>query len=90
MLPADYNEAIKPFTMELTMPNRYKNLIMAVLVILFGFGMSEIMKLLTSALNLNLTLSFIITLVLGLAIIYYVSKKLKLGEGSDDFPENNE
>ena len=62
------------------MPARYKNLLLAVLVIVFGFGMSELMKFLAAAFNLNLTLSFIFTLVLGLVIIYTVGKKLNLGQ----------
>ena len=62
------------------MPARYKNLLLAVLVIVFGFGMSELMKFLASAFNLNLTLSFIFTLVLGLVVIYTVGKKLNLGQ----------
>lgn len=62
------------------MPARYKNLLLAVLVIAFGFAMSDLMKYMASVLNLSLTLSFIFTLVLGLVIIYTVGKKLNLGQ----------
>lgn len=68
------------------MPPQYKTLFLAVLVILFGFAMSEVMKILATALQLNLTVSFLLTLVLGLAIIYFVSKKLKLGEENENPP----
>ena len=70
------------------MPSQYKNILLAVLVILFGFGMSEVMKWLAAALNLPLFVSFLITLVLGLFIIYWVGKKLNLGNETNDSGEN--
>ena len=70
------------------MPSQYKNILLAVLVILFGFGMSEVMKWLAAALNLPLFVSFLITLVLGLVIIYWVGKKLNLGNERNDSGEN--
>ena len=72
------------------MPARYKNIILAALVIFFGFGMSELMKILATQLNLNLTLSFFLTLIPGLVIIYFVGKKLHLGEENNDPPEEND
>ncbi len=72
------------------MPARYKNIVLAALVIFFGFGMSELMKILATELNLNLTLSFILTLVAGLVIIYFVGKKLHLGEEENEPPEEKD
>ncbi len=70
------------------MPARYKNIFLAALVIFFGFGMSELMKIMATQLNLNLTLSFFLTLIPGLVIIYFVGKKLHLGEENDTPPED--
>jgi hypothetical protein len=72
------------------MPARYKNIVLAALVIFFGFGMSELMKILATELNLNLTLSFILTLVAGLVIIYFVGTKLHLGEEENEPPEEKD
>lgn len=70
------------------MPTRYKNIFLAALVIAFGFGMSELSKFLTTTFNINYTVSFLITLVLGLVIIYVVAKKLRLGEEDNTSPED--
>ncbi|MDX9864161.1 MAG: hypothetical protein RBT34_05080 [Anaerolineaceae bacterium] len=72
------------------MPNRYKNILLAALVIFFGFGMSELMKILATQFNLHITVSFFLTLIPGLVIIYFVGKKLRLGEEADNPPEDKE
>ena len=71
------------------MLNRYKNIFLAALVIAFGFGMSELSKYLISAFNIPAIISFILTTVAGLVIIYTVGKKLKLGE-EDNYPREDE
>lgn len=70
------------------MPARYKNIFLAAIVIFFGFGMSELMKILATNFNINITVSFFLTLIPGLVIIYVVAKKLNLGEENNDSPDD--
>jgi len=70
------------------MPARYKNIFLAAIVIFFGFGMSELMKILATDFNINITVSFFLTLIPGLVIIYVVAKKLNLGEENNDSPDD--
>jgi protein-S-isoprenylcysteine O-methyltransferase Ste14 len=71
------------------MPTRYKNILLAALVIAFGFGMSELMKFLTTTFNIPSFISFLFTTILGLVIIYVVAKKLHLGEENNDPPDDH-
>ena len=72
------------------MPARYKNIVLAALVIFFGFGMSELMRILAAEYHLNITLAFFITLIPGLLIIYFVGKKLHLGEENNEPPADDD
>lgn len=72
------------------MPARYKNIFLAAIVIFFGLGMSELMKILSTRFHINLTVSLFLTLIPGLAVIYFVGKKLRLGEDTDNPPDDKE
>jgi len=70
------------------MPSQYKNILLAALVIAFGFGMSTLSRYLTATFNIPAFASFLLTTIVGLVIIYFVAKKLRIGEDDNNTPKD--